>query len=77
MLRGDFLNSTGRVLTPCVYLGPGSFGSIGMLVCLNFERASPNLQVAVQAFKEESQLWQFLGAKQLTALSPGMGVVLA
>jgi len=52
MLRGDFLNSTGRVLTPCVYLGPGSFGSIGMLVCLNFERASPNLQVAVQAFKE-------------------------
>ena len=46
--------------SPCVYLGPGSFGSIGMLVCLNFEGASPNLQVAVQAFKEESQLWQGL-----------------
>jgi len=39
-----------------------------------FEGASPNLQVAVQAFKE-SRLWQFLGAKKLTALSPEMGVV--
>ena len=42
-----------------------------------FEGASPNLQVAVQAFKEESRLWQFLGAKKLTALSPEMGVVQA
>jgi len=28
-----------------------------------FEGASPNLQVAVQAFKEESHLWQFSGAE--------------
>ena len=41
-----------------------------------FEGASPNLQVAVQAFKE-SRLWQFLGAKKLTALSPEMGAVQA
>jgi len=47
-----------------------------MLVCVNFEGASPNLQVAVQAFKE-SQLWQFSGAKKLTALSPEMSVVKA
>jgi len=36
-----------------------------------FEGAS----VVVQAFKEESHLWQFSGAKKLTALSPEMGVV--
>ena len=41
-----------------------------------FEGA-PNLQVAVQAFKDESHLWQFLGAEKLTALSLGMGVVQA
>ena len=38
-----------------------------------FEGASPNLQVAVQAFKEESHLWQFSGAKRLAALSLELG----
>jgi len=42
-----------------------------------FEGASPNLQVAVQAFKEESHLWQLAGAKRLIALSLEMGVVQA
>ena len=74
MLRGDFLNSTGRVLTPCV-LGAWILWK-HRNACV-FEGASPNLQVAVQAFKEESHLWQFLGAKKLTALSPEMGMVQA
>ena len=68
MLRGDFLNSTGRVLTPCV-LGAWIFWK-HRNACV-FEGAS----VVVQAFKEESHLWQFSGAKKLTALSPEMGVV--
>jgi len=40
-----------------------------------FEGASPNLQVAVQTFKEKSHLWQFSGAKKLTALSPVLSMV--
>jgi len=72
MLRGDFLNSTGRVLTPCV-LGAWILWK-HRNACV-FEGASTNLQV-VQAFKE-SHLWQFSGAKKLTALSPEMGVVQA
>ena len=40
-----------------------------------FEGASPNLQVAVQAFKEESHLWQFSEAKKLTVLSLELSVV--
>jgi len=33
-----------------------------------FDGAAPNLQVALQAFQEESQLWQLSGAKRLPAL---------
>jgi hypothetical protein len=33
-----------------------------------FDGAAPNLQVALQAFQEESHLWQLSGAKRLAAL---------
>jgi hypothetical protein len=33
-----------------------------------FEGASTNLQLALQAFKEELHLWQLSGAKRLTTL---------
>jgi len=36
-----------------------------------FDGMSPNLQRALQAFKEESLLWRFFGAKGLAALDPG------
>jgi len=32
---------------------------------------SPNLQQALQAFKDESLIWRFSGAKGLAALDPG------
>ena len=34
----------------------------------------PNLQRALQAFKEESLLWGLAGAKGLAALNPGRSV---
>jgi len=33
-----------------------------------FEGAAPNLQQALQSYKDEAQLWQFSGAKGLAAL---------
>ena len=42
-----------------------------------FNKAAPNLQVAVQSFNEESHLWQISGAKRLTALNLELGVVQA
>jgi hypothetical protein len=36
-----------------------------------FEGLTPNLQRALQAFKEEFLLWGFAGAKGLAALNPG------
>jgi len=32
---------------------------------------APNLQRALQDFKDESLLWRFAGAKGLAALNPG------
>ena len=36
-------------------------------VCV-FDRMTPNLQQAVQAFKNEVHAWQFAGAKRLSTL---------
>jgi len=36
-----------------------------------FDGMSPNLQQALQAFKDESLIWRFSGAKGLAALDPG------
>ena len=41
-----------------------------------FDGTTPNLQGALQAFKDELHLWQFAGAKGLTVLSQG-GALLA
>jgi len=45
---------------------PGSSGSTGIPV---FDGATPNLQGALQAFKDHFHLWQISGTKGLTALS--------
>jgi len=44
-----------------------------MLVCLM--GVAPNLQQAVQAFKDEASAWQFAGAKGLATLYLELGVV--
>ena len=36
-----------------------------------FDGMTPNLQRALQDFKDESLLWRFAGAKGLAALNPG------
>jgi len=38
-----------------------------------FDGSPPNLQVTIQAFKDEANLWQFAGAKGLTTLCHKLG----
>ena len=38
-----------------------------------FDGSPPNLHVAIQAFKDEANLWQFAGAKGLTTLCHKLG----
>ena len=40
-----------------------------------FDGTTPNLQGALQAFKDELHLWQFAGAKGLTVLSQGSALL--
>jgi hypothetical protein len=42
-----------------------------------FDEVPPNLQQAIQAYKDESQVWQFSGAKGLAALGPITSVSLS
>ncbi|KAF8660536.1 hypothetical protein HU200_057640 [Digitaria exilis] len=37
-----------------------------------FEGAAPNIQRVIQAFKDESYLWWFAGAKRLADLYPSV-----
>lgn len=46
----------------------GFFGNIGTRV---FEGSTPNLQRALQEFKDERHLWLLAGAKRLAALGEG------
>jgi len=39
-----------------------------------FEGSAPNLQAAVQDFKDEAHVWQFAGAKGLSTLCLELGV---
>ena len=43
-------------------------------VCV-FDRMTPNLQQAVQAFKDEVHTWQFAGAKGLSTLYLELGLL--
>jgi len=69
--RGGCKNNTGRGLTLFAYLGPGPYGNIETTV---FEGSAPNLQAAVQDFKDEAHVWQFTGAKGLSNLCLELGV---
>jgi len=40
-----------------------------------FDGTTPNLQGALQSFKDECHLWQISGAKGLAALSQGSSIV--
>ena len=44
------------------------------MLCV-FDGMTPNLQQAVQAFKDEVHTWQFAGAKGLSILYLELGVV--
>jgi len=72
-LRRNYRNILGKASTPSASLGHGLFGNIEMLVCLM--GVAPNLQQAVQAFKDEASAWQFAGAKGLATLYLELGVV--
>jgi hypothetical protein len=39
-----------------------------------FDESAPNLQSALQAFKDELNLWHVVGAKDLAELSVGRGL---
>jgi len=39
-----------------------------------FDKSAPNLQSALQAFKDELHLWQVAGAKGLAELGVGRGI---
>ena len=69
-LRGGFQNSLGRVSIPSALWKIGHYENIKTRV---FDGSPPNLQVAIQAFKDEANLWQFAGAKGLTTLCLELG----
>jgi hypothetical protein len=64
------INSIGRASTPCASLEHVSFGSIGITV---FSRELLQICRALQAFKEESHLWQLSGTKRLYCPEPRDG----
>jgi hypothetical protein len=62
-LRRSCRHSRGRDSTPYAYLGPGSYGNIGMLVSSRDRR-----HAAIEAFKDEAHVWQFTRAKRFSTL---------
>jgi len=60
-----------KVSTPLLYWELGSSGNTNSCV---FDGSAPNLQAALQSFKDESHLWQVRGARALLPWALGVSI---